>query len=154
MHRWHGEIRFIKTQQGNSCNLKSMCLEGLEIYPVVLPTKRNLLYPTLLVLIIKKKRGKLKTSADSTQEQNFSKYRKWIQVQQKKLHPFWTESILEKPKNLLTCTISDCENLALDSSILVSNPSGLGSDSSNSVLDPSDVILGLSKSAKRLPEGS
>lgn len=72
----------------------------------------------------------------------------------KKLHPFWTESILEKPKNLLTCTISDCENLALDSSILVSNPSGLGSDSSNSVLDPSDVILGLSKSAKRLPEGS
>lgn len=72
----------------------------------------------------------------------------------KKLHPFWTESILEKPKNLLTCTISNCENLALDSSILVSNPSGLGSDSSNSVLDPSDVILGLSKSAKRLPEGS
>lgn len=72
----------------------------------------------------------------------------------KKLHPFWTESILEKPKNLLTCTISNCENLALDSSILVLNPSGLGSDSSNSVLDPSDVILGLSKSAKRLPEGS
>lgn len=72
----------------------------------------------------------------------------------KKLHPFWTESILKKPKNLLTCTISNCENLALDSSILVSNPSGLGSDSSNSVLDPSDVILGLSKSAKRLPEGS
>lgn len=72
----------------------------------------------------------------------------------KKLHPFWTESILEKPKNLLTCTISGCENLALDSSILVSNPSGLGSDSSNSVLDPSDLILGLSKSAKRLPEGS
>lgn len=72
----------------------------------------------------------------------------------KKLHPFWTESILEKPKNLLTCTISNCENLALDSSILISNPSGLGSDSSNSVLDPSDVILGLSKSAKRLPEGS
>lgn len=83
LHRWHGGIRPIKTQQGNSCNLKSMCLEGLEIYPVVLPTKRNLLYPTLLGLIIKKKRGKLKTSADSTQEQNFSKYRKWIQVQQK-----------------------------------------------------------------------
>ena len=83
LHRWHGGIRPIKTQQGNSCNLKSMCLEGLEIYPVVLPTKRNLLYPTLLGLIIKKKRGKLKTSADSTQEQKFSKYRKWIQVQQK-----------------------------------------------------------------------
>jgi hypothetical protein len=31
------------------------------------------------------------------------------------LYPFWSKSIQEKSKNLLPCTMTDCEDLVLDS---------------------------------------
>jgi hypothetical protein len=41
--------------------------------------------------------------------------RKWTQFQKKKVYSFWTESIQKKSKKLLSCTMTDCEDLVLDS---------------------------------------
>jgi hypothetical protein len=61
-------------QEENDCALEAMCLEYLEICPVLLPEKRKSAMPQCLRItkkITKKKssRGKLKSSIDFTQEQ-------------------------------------------------------------------------------------
>jgi hypothetical protein len=66
--------------------------------------------------ITEEKRVKLGSSIDSTQEQQLSKISEVDSTSEKKgLHPFWSESIQEKSKKLLSCTSTDCEDLVLDS---------------------------------------
>jgi hypothetical protein len=55
-------------QEGNNCTLELMCLESLETFPVMLPTKRKSAMPDC-PQITKEKRVKLGSSIDSTQEQ-------------------------------------------------------------------------------------
>jgi predicted site-specific integrase-resolvase len=38
-----------------------------------------------------------------------------LNFKKKDLYPFWTESIQEKSKKLLSCTTTDCEDLVLSS---------------------------------------
>jgi predicted site-specific integrase-resolvase len=38
-----------------------------------------------------------------------------LNFKKKGLYPFWTESIQEKSRKLLSCTMTDCEDLVLDS---------------------------------------
>jgi hypothetical protein len=102
-------------QEGNDCTLKSMCLESLETSPVMLPTKRKSAIPDC-PQITEEKRVKLESSIDSIQEQQSSKISEVGSILEKKsLYPFWTEFIQEKSKKLLSCTMTDCEGLILNS---------------------------------------
>jgi putative transposase len=102
-------------QEGNDCTLESMCLESLETSPVMLPTKRKSDMPDS-PQITEEKRVKLGSSIDSTQEQQSSKISEVDSTSEKKgLYPFWSESIQEKSKKLLSCTSTDCEDVVLDS---------------------------------------
>jgi hypothetical protein len=102
-------------QKGNDCTLKSMCLESLETTPVMLPTTRKSTMPDC-PQITEEKRVKLESSIDSTQEQQSSKISEVDSISEKKdLYPFWSESIQEKSKKLLSCTMTDCEDLVLNS---------------------------------------
>jgi hypothetical protein len=102
-------------QKGNSYTLKSMCLKSLETSPVMLPTKKNVMPDCLQ--ITKEKRIKLESSIDSIQEQKSLKISEVDSISEKKgLYLFWTESIQEKSKKLLSCTMTDCEDLVLNSS--------------------------------------
>jgi hypothetical protein len=66
--------------------------------------------------ITEEKRVKLESSIDSTQEQQSSKISEVDSISEKKgLYPFWSESIQEKSKKLLSCTMTDCEDLVLNS---------------------------------------
>jgi hypothetical protein len=56
-----------------------------------------------------------------------------LNFKKKKIYPFWTESTQERSKKLLSCTMTDCEDL---------------------VFDLSDSGLGFLKCVKRLHEGS
>jgi hypothetical protein len=92
-----------------------MCLESLETSPVMLPTKRKLVMPDCSQ-ITEEKRVKMGSSIDSTQEQQSLNIPKVDSISEKKgLYPFWTESIQEKSKKLLSCTTTDCEDLVLNS---------------------------------------
>jgi ribonuclease HII len=101
-------------QEGNDCTLKSMCLESLETSSMMLPTKKKSAMPDCPE-ITKEKRVKLESSIDSTQEQKSLKISKADSISKEKVYPFWTESIQEKSKKLLSCTTTDCEDLVLDS---------------------------------------
>jgi hypothetical protein len=104
-------------QEGNDCTLKSMCLESLETSSVMLPTKRKSAMPDC-PQITEEKRVKLGSSIDSTQEQQSSKISEVDSTSEKKgLYPFWSKSIQEKSKKLLSCTSTDCEDLVLASII-------------------------------------
>jgi hypothetical protein len=70
-------------QEGNNCTLESMCLESLETSPVMLPTKRKSTMPDCLQ-ITEKKRVKLGSSIDSTQEQQSSKISEVDSISEKK----------------------------------------------------------------------
>jgi hypothetical protein len=62
--------------------------------------------------ITEEKRGKLGSSIDSTQKQQSLNIPEVDSISEKKgLYPFWSESIQEKSKKLLSCTMTDCENL-------------------------------------------
>jgi hypothetical protein len=66
--------------------------------------------------ITEEKRIKLGSSIDSTQEQQSSNIPEVNSIPEKKgLYPFWSESIQEKSKKLFSCTMTDCEDLVLDS---------------------------------------
>jgi hypothetical protein len=68
--------------------------------------------------ITEEKRVKLGSSIDSTQEQQSSKISEVDSTSEKKgLYPFWSKSIQEKSKKLLSCTSTDCEDLVLASII-------------------------------------
>jgi hypothetical protein len=102
-------------QEGNNCTLKSICLESFEASPVMLPTKRKSAMPDSLQ-ITEEKRVKLGSSIDSTQKQQSLNIPEVDSISEKKsLYPFWTESIQEKSKKLLSCTMTDCEDLVLNS---------------------------------------
>jgi hypothetical protein len=58
----------LKLQEGNDCTLKSMCLESLENFSVMLPTKRKSAMPDC-PQFTKDKRIKLGSSIGFTQEQ-------------------------------------------------------------------------------------
>jgi hypothetical protein len=109
-------------QERNDCTLESMFLESLETSPVMFPTKKKSAMPDC-PQITNEKRVKLESSIDFTQEQKSSKISEVNLISEKKgLYPFWTESILEKSKKLLFCTMTECEDL-------VSDLSNLGLDS-------------------------
>jgi hypothetical protein len=66
--------------------------------------------------ITEEKRVKLGSSIDSTQEQQSLNIPEVDSTSKKKsLYPFWSKSIQEKSKKLLSCTSTDCEYLVLDS---------------------------------------
>jgi hypothetical protein len=101
-------------QEGNDCTLKSICLESLETSSVMLPTKRKSAMPDC-PQITKEKRVK-GSSIDSTQEQQSLNIPEMDSTSEKKsLYSFWSESIQEKSKKLLSCTMTDCEDLVLNS---------------------------------------
>jgi hypothetical protein len=80
-------------QEGDDCTLESMCLESLEISPVMLPTKRKSAMPDC-PQITEEKRVKLEFSIDSTQEQKSLNIPEVNSISEKMgLYPFWTESI-------------------------------------------------------------
>jgi hypothetical protein len=92
-----------------------MCAKSLETSPVMLPTKRKSAMPDC-PQITEEKRVKLGSSIDSTQEQQSSNIPEVNSISEKKgLYPFWSESIQEKSKKLLSCTTTDCEDLVLNS---------------------------------------
>jgi hypothetical protein len=104
-----------KLQERNDCTLDSMCLEFLETCPVMLPTKRKSAMPDC-PQITEEKRVKLGSSIDSIQEQqslNISEVE--LTSEKKGLYFFWSESIQEKSKKLLSCTTTNCEDLVLNS---------------------------------------
>jgi hypothetical protein len=102
-------------QEGNYCTLKSIFLESLDTSPVMLPTKRKSDMPDS-PQITEEKRVKLGSSIDSTQEQQSLNIPEVDSISEKKgLYPFWSESIPEKSKKLLSCTTTDCEDLVLSS---------------------------------------
>jgi hypothetical protein len=81
----------------------------------MLPTKRKSAMPDC-PQITEEKRVKLGSSIDSTQEQQSSKISGVDSTSVKKgLYPFWSKSIQEKSKKLLSCTTTDCEDLVLNS---------------------------------------
>jgi hypothetical protein len=81
----------------------------------MLPTKRKSAMPDS-PQITEEKRVKLGSSIDSTQEQQSSKISEVDSTSEKKgLYPFWSKSIQEKSKKLLSCTSADCEDLVLNS---------------------------------------
>jgi hypothetical protein len=81
----------------------------------MLPTKRKSAMPDCSQ-ITKEKKVKLGSSIDSTQEQQSSKISEVDSISEKKgLYPFWSEFIQEKSKKLLSCTMTDCEDLVLNS---------------------------------------
>jgi hypothetical protein len=81
----------------------------------MLPTKRKSAMPDC-PQITEEKRVKLGSSIDSTQEQQSSKISEVDSNSEKKgLYPFWSKSIQEKSKKLLSCTSTDCEDLVLNS---------------------------------------
>jgi hypothetical protein len=81
----------------------------------MLPTKRKSAMPDC-PQITEEKRVKLGSSIDSTQEQQSLNIPEVNSSSEKKgLYPFWSESIQEKSKKLLSCTTTDCEDLVLDS---------------------------------------
>jgi hypothetical protein len=66
--------------------------------------------------ITKEKRVKLESSIDSNQKQKAPKISEVESTSEKMdLYPFWSESIQEKSKKLLSCTMTDCEDLVLNS---------------------------------------
>jgi hypothetical protein len=66
--------------------------------------------------ITEEKRVKLGSSTDCTQEQQSLNIPEVESISEKKsLYPFWSESIQEKSKKLLSCTTTDCEDLVLNS---------------------------------------
>jgi putative transposase len=66
--------------------------------------------------ITEEKRVKLGSSIDSTQEQQSLNIPGVDSISEKKgLYPFWSKSIQEKSKKLLSCTTTDCEDLVLSS---------------------------------------
>jgi hypothetical protein len=102
-------------QEGNDCTLKSICLEYLETSPMMLSTKRKSAMPDC-PQITEEKRVKLGSSIDSTQEQQSLNIPEVDSTLKKKsLYLFWSESIQEKSKKLLSCTTTDYEDLVLDS---------------------------------------
>jgi hypothetical protein len=102
-------------QEGNDCALKSMCLKSLQTSPVMLLIKRTSAMHDC-PQITEEKRVKLGSSIDSIQEQQSLNIPEVNSISKKKsLYPFWTESIQEKSKKLLSCTTTDCEDLVLDS---------------------------------------
>jgi hypothetical protein len=108
------EFNLPELHERNNCTLESMYLEFLESSPVILPTKRKLVMPDCSQ-ITEEKRVKLGSSIDSTKEQQSSKMSEVVSISEKKnLYPFWTESIQEKSKKLLSCTTTDCEDLVLN----------------------------------------
>jgi hypothetical protein len=81
----------------------------------MLPTKRKSAMLDCLQTT-EEKRVKLGSSIDSTQEQQSSNISEVSSTSVKKgLYPFWSKSIQEKSKKLLSCTSTDCEDLALGS---------------------------------------
>jgi hypothetical protein len=102
-------------QEGNDCTLESICVEYLETSPMMLPTKRKSAMPDCPE-ITEEKRVKLGSSIDSTQEQQSLNIPEVDSTSEKKsLYPFWSETIQEKSKKLLSCTTTDCEDLVLNS---------------------------------------
>jgi hypothetical protein len=61
-----GEFNPPELQERNDCTLKSMCLESLETFPLILPTKKKNAMPDC-PQITKKKKVKLESSLDSTE---------------------------------------------------------------------------------------
>jgi hypothetical protein len=102
-------------QEGNYCTLKSICLESLETFPVMLPTKRKSAMSDCSQ-IAKEKRVKSESLIDSTQEKQSLNILEVNSISVKKsLYPFWTESIQKNSKKLLSCTTTDCKDLILNS---------------------------------------
>jgi hypothetical protein len=102
-------------QEKNDYTLKSMCLELLEISPVMFPTKKKICYVRLSsdhqrdksqVGILNRFYPGTEIIKDIGRGLNFRK---------KGLYPFWTKFIQEKSKKLLPCTTTDCEDLVLNS---------------------------------------
>jgi hypothetical protein len=131
-------------QEGNNFTLELMCLESLETSSVMLPTKRKSAMPDCLQ-ITEEKRVKLGSSIDSTQEQQSLNIPEVNSTLEKKgLYPFWYKSIQEKSKKLLSCTMTDCEDLVLDS----------WNSSANKLLAGSWFTVKLTKMNKQLPVNS
>jgi hypothetical protein len=65
--------------------------------------------------INKEKRVKLESSIHSTQEQKSLNIPVVDSISKKKIYPFWIKSIQEKSKKLLSCIMTDCEDLVLNS---------------------------------------
>jgi hypothetical protein len=80
----------------------------------MLPTKRKSAMPEC-PRITKEKKVKLESTIDCTQEEQLLKISEVVSISKKKVYPFWTESIQEKSKNLLSCTTTYCEDLVLNS---------------------------------------
>jgi hypothetical protein len=79
----------------------------------MLPTKRKFAMPDC-PQITEEKNVKLGSSIDSTQEQQSLNIPEVDSISEKKgLYPFWSKSIQENSKKLLSCTTTDCEDLVL-----------------------------------------
>jgi hypothetical protein len=64
--------------------------------------------------ITEEKRVKLESSINCTQEEKPLKISEVDSKEKEKVYLFWIESIQEKPKKLLSCTMTDCKDLGLD----------------------------------------